>query len=195
MPRELPRSFYILLFFILLAANFFVYRYLFAPNELYVSVLKTGKGDAVVLIQNPNGKTILVNTGSDASILRALGTQLPFWKRNIDTVVLTSAHARFVGGLPEVMGRYRIKNLIRFGGKGSKSTEAVIATAISATELPQGSTANKDFRQTTAPYGTRISLSSSYIDILSPETITVSYGASIFIVSSSTPSGAYTLIK
>lgn len=193
MLRELPRGFYIVLFFILLAANFFVYRFLFAPNGLHVSVLKTGKGDAVVLIQNPNGKTILVNTGPDASILRILGIQLPFWKQHIDAVVLTSAHVRFVGGLPEVMGRYRIKNLIRFGGEGSKSTEAAIATATSAAELPKGSTMNKEFRQTTAPYGTRISLSSSYIDILSPETITVSYGASILIVSSSTPSGAYTL--
>ena len=53
-------------------------------------------------------KTILVDTGPDAGILRALGLALPMWQRSIDAVILTGTKTSFVGGLPEVQDRYRV---------------------------------------------------------------------------------------
>lgn len=191
MPQKLPNRFFIILIFILAAGNISVLHLLMTEQELKITVLELGKGIAI-LAQDSRNRTILINTGPDASILRAIGMQLPPWQRNLDTVVLTSTQTRFAGGLPEVMNRYRIKNLIRFGGEGSKSIETAIAAA-SAAELPKGSIAAKDFYQTAAPYGTRLSISDSHIDILSPEKIVISYGTALLAISSSTPSGVYVL--
>jgi len=99
---------------ILLVANFFIYRDILAPRVLTVSVLEVGKGDAT-LVQTPSGKTILIDAGPDASILRALGVALPLWQRRIDGVILTSAKAGAIGGLPDVINRYRAPTPVRFG--------------------------------------------------------------------------------
>jgi hypothetical protein len=57
---------------ILIAANISIYRVIFAPRALEVSVLNVGKGNATPM-RTPSKMTILVNAGPDASILRALG--------------------------------------------------------------------------------------------------------------------------
>ena len=107
MPRSLPTGVYVLLLLILIAANVSIYRMVFAPQMLEVRVLDVGKGDAT-LVRAPNGATILIDTGPDASILRALGTALPPWQRKIDAVILTSTKKSAVGGLPDVFRRYTV---------------------------------------------------------------------------------------
>lgn len=159
MSRALPTSLYTLLFFVLIAANISVYRTIFAPHILEVTILETGKDDAI-LVRSPNGKTILINTGPDASILRALGSVLPMWQRSIDAIVLTSSKASSVGGLPEVENRYHVLKLIYIG-------------------------------DTAAPYGTSLIFDGSHIEIIAPSTLTISYGATTFNISSSTPDGSY----
>ncbi len=98
----------------LLVANFLIYRAILAPHLLTISVLEVGKGDAT-LVQTPNRKTILIDAGPDASILRALGTALPFWQRTIDGIILTSEKASATGGLSDVTNRYHAPAPIRFG--------------------------------------------------------------------------------
>lgn len=111
---HMPRGFYIILFFVLVAGNISVYRALLAPRALEMTILQAGKSNAV-LVHTPYGKTILIDTGPDASILRALGTALPMWQRNITAVILTSPAAGVAGGLPPVQSRYRISKLVRVG--------------------------------------------------------------------------------
>lgn len=111
---HMPRGFYIILFFVLVAGNISVYQAILAPRALEMTILEAGKNNAV-LVRAPYGKTILIDTGPDAGILRALGTALPMWQRNIDAVILTGTKASFVGGLPEVKSRYRISELIYIG--------------------------------------------------------------------------------
>jgi len=109
------KKFYFILFFILLVANFFIYQSLFAPHITEVTVLEVGeKGDAI-LVRTPNGKTLLIDTGPDASILRALGAALPMWQRRIDAVALTSEKTVQIGGLSDVKIRYLIPTPIHFG--------------------------------------------------------------------------------
>jgi hypothetical protein len=107
------RNFYFILFFILLATNFLIFQAILAPRTLEVTVLEVGKGNAT-LVRTPNRKTILIDTGPDASILRALGTALPPWQRTIDAIVLTSEKTGD-GGLSDVTNRYRIPTPLRFG--------------------------------------------------------------------------------
>ena len=131
---------------------------------LTVTVLEVGPVDKqghATLVRSPNGKTVLIDTGPDASILRALGSALPLWQRRIDAVVLTSSAARSAGGLPAVQSRYRISKIIHIGN-------ALV------------------------PYGTSFLFDGSYIKIIAPAALTISYGSSVFKISSSTPAGVYT---
>src|SRR3989344_2937998 len=110
MWRELPRSFYTVFFFIFIAGNINVYQAILAPPVLEMTVLEVGKGNAV-LVHTPHDKTILIDAGPDASILRALGSALPMWQREIDTVILTSSASRSAGGLSAVQSRYHISKI------------------------------------------------------------------------------------
>lgn len=118
MQHKLPRAFYFILFLVLVAGNISVYSAIFAPRMLTVNILDVGPpagGGHVTLIQTSTRKTILIDTGADASILRALGESLPVWQRDIDVVILTSSAARFAGGLSAVEARYHISKLIHIG--------------------------------------------------------------------------------
>ncbi len=108
-------SFYLFLAGGLLLANVSLYRAIFAPHALQVRVLDVGKGDAT-LVRTPDGATLLIDTGPDASILRALGTALPPWQRTIDAVILTNAKKPSAGGLPDVLSRYRVAQRVALAG-------------------------------------------------------------------------------
>lgn len=150
---RVPTWIYFLIFIGLLIGNVKVYQTIFAEPVLKVAILEAGKSNAV-LVKSPNGKTALIDTGSDASILRALGITLPMWQRKIDAVILTSTKKTFAGGLPDVMSRYHVTQ--------------------------------------TFSADTSFSLGSVSIKILAPATLTISYGSTVFNISSSTPSGIYT---
>lgn len=113
---RVPTWIYVLVFIGLLIGNVKVYQAIFAPPVLEVHVLAAGKSNAV-LVKSPRGKTVLVDTGSDASILRALGSALPMWQRHIDAVILSSTKSAAVGGLPDVQRRYRVSQIMRIGGE------------------------------------------------------------------------------
>lgn len=184
MPKTLPVYFYVLLLCGLAAANVSIYRTVFTQPLLSVSVLDVGKGRAA-LVRTPSGKTLLIDTGPDASILRALGTTLPEWKRDVDVVILTSSSLSTAGGLPEVLDRYHVGRLVRSGTLGSKSFESALSTAESAAE---------GLQQTTVPYGTRLTFAAdTYITIVSPGIFTVSYAATSLTISSTTPQRTYVL--
>jgi len=90
-----------------ISANVFIYQAMLAPPVLTISLFEAGKG-RIALIQTPTGRTILLDTGSDASVLRALGMRLPFWQRSIDTLILSSTDTNAKGGLPSVLSRYSV---------------------------------------------------------------------------------------
>lgn len=125
MSRGLPTSFYAFLFVVLLAANISLYRVVFAPDTLRVSALEVGKGGAT-LLRGPSGETILIDTGPDAGILRALGTALPVWQRKIDAVVLTSAKSASTGGMGDVSDRYLVSRFMHFGGSAAPYGSTVV---------------------------------------------------------------------
>ena len=119
------KNFYLILFFILVAGNIYVYKELFAPRVLEISILEVGNGDAV-LVRTPNKKTLLIDAGPDASILRALGTALPEWQRKIDAVILTSTKTSSVGGLSEVINHYNVPTILHSGSDIPYGTPLVL---------------------------------------------------------------------
>jgi beta-lactamase superfamily II metal-dependent hydrolase len=156
------KRFYWILVLLFAAGNILVYRDIFTPTALTVSVLSVGKGDAT-FVQTPSGKTLLIDTGPDASILRALGSALPFWQRSIDAVLITNQSAGSAGGLTEVQSLYHILNLIHF-----TATEERISLGDDADAVVLAS-----------PKG--------FINM------NVHYGATMLTISTSTPPGVYAL--
>jgi len=123
--------FWIIFLCILIAANTLIYREILTPKSLEMAVFEVGKSSAI-LVRTPSGKTILIDTGADASILRALGTALPEWQRSINAIILTSDKAAQTGGLQSITNRYHVAHILRFGSSdlpyGTKITLDADAT-------------------------------------------------------------------
>ncbi|MHB0865865.1 MAG: ComEC/Rec2 family competence protein [Minisyncoccota bacterium] len=160
MARTLPISAYVFLFLGLLAANYTIYKSVLAPPTLTVSIVEAGKGNAV-LVRATDGATLLIDTGSDASILRVLGGTLPMWQRSLPAIILTSDAAKNAGGLPDVLARYHATQVIRVNGR----------------DAPYG---------TLLTFDTTIG-----ITIIAPGAFDISYGPASLSISSSTLAGTY----
>jgi hypothetical protein len=75
-------------------------------GRLRVIFLETN-GDAV-LIETASGGYVLIDGGGDpAALAAALGRRLPFWRRTLDAVVLTSWDGAHVPGQVAALARYR----------------------------------------------------------------------------------------
>ena len=83
--------------------------------------LDVGQGDAI-FIKAPNGRQMLVDGGPNNSVLRELGKVMPFYDRSIDVVLATHADQDHIGGLAEVLKRFKIGLVIL---NNTTSTSAV----------------------------------------------------------------------
>ncbi len=76
-------------------------------SPLAVTFLNIGQGDSS-LIQFPDGETMLIDGGPDATVLNELGNYLPWWQHRIDYVIITHGHADHYAGLQSVFEKYEI---------------------------------------------------------------------------------------
>lgn len=118
-------------------ANVFIFQAVFATPALTVTIAAAGKG-SVAIVRIPSGQTILVDTGSDASVLRALGTTLPPWQRHLEAVILTSDKAAQAGGLPSVTARYHVSEVIHLGTAASPYGAPLTFDSATITTLAPG---------------------------------------------------------
>ena len=76
-------------------------------SGIRVRALDVGQGDAYLV--EFDGTTLLIDGGPDPTrLLAELGASLPPWKRRIDVVALTHAHADHADGLIGVLERYEV---------------------------------------------------------------------------------------
>jgi competence protein ComEC len=106
------------------------------PGTLAVSLLNVGAGEAI-FIQAPSGKTVLVDGGSDATVLRRLGEVMPWYERSIDLVVLTSPKKEYVAGLADVLSRYRIGKIIYSGAMSNLPEYEVVRKLMLEKKIPE----------------------------------------------------------
>lgn len=79
---------------------------------LTVAFLNVGQGDAIY-IEAPNGNQMLIDGGQPSGVvLRELGRVMPFWDRSLDVVLATHPDQDHVGGLPSVIERLRVDNVV-----------------------------------------------------------------------------------
>ena len=80
-------------------------------DELRVSFLDVGEGDAI-LVQKGNTQLLIDGGPSPQAITLALSRQMPFWDRSIEAVVLTHPHQDHLAGLVEVLKRYKVETVV-----------------------------------------------------------------------------------
>lgn len=88
---------------------------------LQVHFLDVGQGDAA-LIETPSGTQVLIDGGKDATVLRRLGSKMSFFDRTIDVVVGTHPDKDHIGGLIDVLRRYKVLKILTTENKGDTGT-------------------------------------------------------------------------
>lgn len=98
-----------------LVTNIFIWAATLRADQagvLTVAFLDVGQGDAIY-IEAPNGNQMLIDGGpSSGAVLRALGQVMPFYDRSLDLVLATHPDQDHVGGLPAVLGRMDVANIV-----------------------------------------------------------------------------------
>ncbi|MGM0439102.1 MAG: ComEC/Rec2 family competence protein [Patescibacteria group bacterium] len=80
-------------------------------QDLEVTFFDVGQGDAA-LIRTSDRKNILIDGGPEDKILSHLSSELPFWDRDIDLIILTHPHADHLSGLVEVLERFNVEKVL-----------------------------------------------------------------------------------
>lgn len=82
-------------------------------GKLHIVFCDVGQGDAAY-IRFPDGRDMLVDTGPrSARILTCLTSQMPFWDRSLDIVMITHPEKDHIGGAAEVLRRYSVGYVVR----------------------------------------------------------------------------------
>lgn len=88
---------------------------------LSVTFLDVGQGDAI-FIESPTGVQILVDGGPpDGGVLRRLSQVLGFFDRTIDVLLATHPDRDHIGGLPDVLERYEVAEILMTENKGEST--------------------------------------------------------------------------
>ncbi|MBI5457700.1 MBL fold metallo-hydrolase [Candidatus Kaiserbacteria bacterium] len=96
---------------------------------LAVSFLDIGQGDSI-FIQVPSGRQVLVDGGANTSVLRQLSRVMPWYDRSIDVVISTHPDADHIGGLIDVLARYKVDTVVHSSVEGDTKTFAAFNRAM-----------------------------------------------------------------
>ncbi len=95
---------------VLIIVLFLIALPLYPDQNLHVVFCDVGQGDAILIIKGNN--QILVDSGPNTRVLDCLTDHLPFWDRTIEMVIATHLEKDHLGGLPDVIERYNVRQLI-----------------------------------------------------------------------------------
>lgn len=79
-------------------------------NELTLVFCDVGQGDGA-FIRTPSNKKVLIDTGPDSQILKCISSNMPFWDRKIDLIILSHFNIDHVAGVVDILNRYNVKNI------------------------------------------------------------------------------------
>jgi competence protein ComEC len=105
-----PKNFVIIPLLVLATLTSFIAANL-PDDNLHISFLDVGEGDAI-LIQNGSHNILIDGGPSPQAITLGLGSRLPFWRHNLDMILLTHPHLDHLSGLVEVLRRYHVQQVM-----------------------------------------------------------------------------------
>jgi competence protein ComEC len=118
MPKFSRDSLLLVVLLLLICSTIFIWQIIYSiqdSQDLKVTFLDVGQGDAIY-IESPSGVQVLVDGGSSGPlVLRRLGSVMPFYDRSINMVVATHPDTDHIGGLIDVLKRYKVDRILRPG--------------------------------------------------------------------------------
>ncbi len=117
---------------------FQVWRMVFAlpDGRLHLTFLNVGSADAV-LIQTPDGETILINGGERISDLSAeLGERLPPFQRKLDWLIVASPQEEDLAALPRTLERFPPAQVLWSGNYEASYASRALNKYISNNGIP-----------------------------------------------------------
>ena len=128
------------------------------PPKFRVIFYDVGQGDSI-FIEDEERHQILIDGGEGKTVLSKLGKVMPFFDRSLDVVILTHPNRDHLGGLIEVLERYKVDRVIYNGVESDdeyyKRFKEIIARKNIAVSFPR--------------YGEHIMLASNtHLDFLFP---------------------------
>lgn len=111
---------YFVLILLLINITIFYSIHYISDRKMTVAFLDVGQGDAT-FIKVPGGVQALVDGGANSQVLRELGKVMPFYDRSINVVVATHADQDHIGGLIEVLKRFKVDLFIRSNATSSSA--------------------------------------------------------------------------
>ena len=123
----------------LILSNIFVWKAVHErqPSDtLTVYFLDVGQGDAI-LIDSPLHNRVLIDGGKNRKVLSELGRALPFGDRRIDVVVATHPDMDHIGGLPEVVSRYKVGMFLESGAESDNTVNDELENRIGQKNIPR----------------------------------------------------------
>lgn len=114
--------------------GFAVWIYIIAPQlgkseYLKVVFFDVGQGDSI-FIETPDGVQVLIDGGSDNTVVRKLSKELGFWDRSLDVVLGTHPDKDHVGGLNDVFDRYTTETIITTENTGESDAASAYLNTI-----------------------------------------------------------------
>jgi competence protein ComEC len=109
--KFLKKHFKIIFIMILIIINIIIFYIIYSNHfgKLKIVFLDIGKGDSI-LIESPVGSQILIDGGLNKKVLEAIGKEIPFYDRSIDAVVATHPDSDHIGGIPNILEKYKVEN-------------------------------------------------------------------------------------
>lgn len=82
----------------------------YPDQNLHLIFCDVGQGDAILVVKGKN--QVLIDAGPGEKVLGCLSQHLPFWDKTLELVILTHPEADHAGGLPSVLERYNVRQLV-----------------------------------------------------------------------------------
>ena len=107
-----------------------------APDgRLHMALLEVDQGNAL-LIQTPEGRSLLIDGGSSPSQLSdALGRRLPLLQRQLDFLVVASADAAYIEALPRSIERFPPGSVL-WAGEGNTNQAETLLSKLNELHIP-----------------------------------------------------------
>ena len=117
---------------------FQIWRMVFAlpDDNLHLIFLNVGSADAV-LIQTPDGRTLLINGGEKISDLSAeLGERLPPFERDLDWLIVASPQEEDLAALPRTLERFPPAQVLWSGNREASYASRALDKYLSTNGIP-----------------------------------------------------------
>ena len=156
---------------VLLLCLFFVfilslYIFITLRNDkgiLTVAFLNIGQGDSI-FIESPSGNQVLVDGGVGRGVLRELSSVMKFYDRSLDVVIATHPDADHIGGLIDVLEKYKVDLFLEPGVESDTNVYESLKTQVGKLE------SGEKIKKLLARSGMKIDLGSgAVLEILFPE--------------------------